>query len=79
MEFGVLIGVSTPWNGNSKSQGPEGLGSVCWGCCYQDRASCLPEVPAFPSSSSGSTDHRHQPWLFLEPGSPELISLQRLF
>lgn len=28
MEFGVLIGVSTPWNGNSKSQGPEG-----WALC----------------------------------------------
>lgn len=59
MEFGILIGVSTQWNGNSKSQGPEGLGSVCWGCCCRDWASWLPEeVPAFLSSSSGSTDHR---------------------
>lgn len=59
MEFGVLIGVSAQWNGNRKSQGPEGLGSVCWGCCYQDWTSWLPEVvPAFLSSSSGFTDHR---------------------
>lgn len=35
MESGVLVGVSTQWNGNSKSRGPEGLGSVCWGCCYK--------------------------------------------
>lgn len=28
MEFGALVVASTPWNGNSKSRGPEGLGYV---------------------------------------------------